>query len=103
MVALPKKNQTFSEPKSNIRIGKRRETAKNDKHRVEMVRDVLDAHGIGDPDAPLHQRIALLVNDRDAQRHKVLTRIIENAALRAQLRQEEKPVVVEAPNGYRVL
>ncbi len=102
MVALPKKNVTFV-PESNIKVGKRRETARTDKQRLEMAKAVADAHAIGDPDAPLHQRITQLVRERDDQRHKLLTRIIENAHLRAQLRQQEQPVRLEGVDGYRVL
>jgi hypothetical protein len=102
-MALPnKKNITFV-PKSDMKVGnRRREDAKNDKQRLEMVRDVLDAHAVSDPDAPLHSRVTALANAYQNERGKVLRYIVENAQLRATIRHET-PIHVEAPNGYRVL
>jgi hypothetical protein len=53
-----KQNLTFVPKSTTKKLNRRRRTiATNNAQRLEMIRDVLDAHGVGDPNALLYQRI----------------------------------------------
>lgn len=79
------KKDSIVVPKSRIHPkSRRRTTARDDSQRLEMARDVLDAAGIGDYDAPVCERIRQLLAERDRHQDAICRLIAENAVLRAQ-------------------